>query len=67
MTLPYDICRCDNINLNNKQKDRCFHSGLSLSKKSSESWAFSVLCGIMIAGDERCWNEEKWNEESLKS
>ena len=40
---------------------------LSLSKKLSESWAFSVLYDIIVPGDERCWNEEKWNVESLRS
>ena len=37
-----------------------------LSKKSSESWAFSILYDIIVLGDERCWNAEKWNVESLK-
>ena len=32
---------------------------LSLSKKSSNSWAFSHIDGIMEEGEERCWNEEK--------
>jgi hypothetical protein len=31
----------------------------SLSKKSSNSWAFSNLDGIMKEGEERCWNEGK--------
>lgn len=33
---------------------------LSLSKKSSNGWAFSYLDGIINMGDERCWNAEKW-------
>ena len=33
-------------------------SSLSLSKKSSESWAFSVSCDIMIPGDEGYWSEK---------
>ena len=37
------------------QKD----SAVSLSKKSSNSWAFSHIDGIMKEGEERCWNEEK--------
>ena len=34
-------------------------AGFSLSKKSSNSWAFSHIDGIMKEGEERCWNEEK--------
>ena len=37
-----------------------------LSKKSSESWAFSILYAIIVLGDIRCWNVEKWNEEYLR-
>ena len=37
-----------------------------LSKKLSGSWAFSYACGIMVLGDIRCWNVEKWNAEYLK-
>ena len=37
---------------------------LSLSKKSSNGWAFSYLDGIINMGDERCWNAEKWIAES---
>ena len=37
-----------------------------LSKKLSESWAFSHIYDIIVAGDERCWNAEKWNEEFLR-
>ena len=36
----------------------------SLSKKSSNGWAFSYLDGIINMGDERCWNAEKWIAES---
>ena len=39
----------------------------SLSKKSSLCWAFSFAYGIIVLGDERCWNAAKWNEEYLKS
>ena len=35
---------------------------LSLSKKSSLSWAFSDRYGRMDKGDERCWNAGKWIE-----
>ena len=31
-----------------------------LSKKSSESWAFSLICGKISMGDEKCWNVESW-------
>ena len=34
-------------------------AGLSLSKKSSSSWAFSHIDGKMKEGEERCWNEGK--------
>ena len=34
--------------------------GRSVSKKSSNGWAFSYLDGIINMGDERCWNAEKW-------
>ena len=40
---------------------------LRLSKKSSESWAFSIMYAIIVPGDIRCWNVEKWNGEFLKS
>ena len=33
---------------------------LSLSKKSSNGWAFLRLYDKMVLGDERCWNAEKW-------
>ena len=36
----------------------------SLSKKSSNGWAFSHLYGTINMGDERCWNAEKWIAES---
>ena len=39
---------------------------ISLSKKSSLCWAFSFEYGIIVPGDERCWNAEKWNEVCLK-
>ena len=39
-------------------------AALSLSKKSSNGWAFSYLDGIINMGDERCWNAEKWIAES---
>ena len=32
----------------------------SLSKKSSNGWAFSHLYGKIGLGDERCWNAENW-------
>ena len=32
----------------------------SLSKKSSNGWAFLRLYDKMVLGDERCWNAEKW-------
>lgn len=38
------------------QTDRKF----SLSKKSSESWFFSLICGKISMGDEKCWNVESW-------
>ena len=38
-----------------------------LSKKSSPCWAFSIIYAIIIMGDEKCWNAEKWNEEYTKS
>ena len=34
--------------------------GHSLSKKSSNGWAFLRLYDKMVLGDERCWNAEKW-------
>ena len=37
-----------------------FEPGVSVSKKSSNGWAFSYLDGIINMGDERCWNAEKW-------
>ena len=40
---------------------------LSLSKKSSLCWAFSVILDIMVVGDEECCKVEKWNEAYLKS
>ena len=36
--------------------------GLSVSKKSGWSWAFSDRYGRMDKGDERCWNAGKWIE-----
>ena len=36
------------------------NAALSVSKKSSNGWAFSYLDGIINMGDERCWNAEKW-------
>ena len=33
---------------------------LSLSKKSTNGWAFLRLYDKMVLGDERCWNAEKW-------
>ena len=41
-------------------KRRCKCTCVSLSKKSSNGWAFSYLDGIINMGDERCWNAEKW-------
>ena len=35
-------------------------AALSLSKKSSNGWAFLRLYDKMVLGDERCWNAEKW-------
>ena len=34
--------------------------GRSVSKKSSNGWAFLRLYDKMVLGDERCWNAEKW-------
>ena len=39
---------------------------IRLSKKSSLCWAFSIIYAIIIMGDEKCWNVEKWNEEYTK-
>ena len=44
----------------------CEKHRFRLSKKLSESWAFSHIYDIIVAGDERCWNAEKWNEEFLR-
>ncbi len=40
--------------------------GFRLSKKSSLCWAFSIFYDIIIMGDEKCLNEEKWSEEFMK-
>ena len=37
-----------------------------LSKKSSLCWAFSIFYDIIIMGDEKCLNEEKWSVEFMK-
>ena len=42
-------------------------AGFSLSKKSSLCWAFSIIHGIMVMGDEECYKVGKWNEAYLKS
>ena len=36
----------------------------SLSKKSSNGWAFSHVDGKINMGDERCWNAGNWIAES---
>lgn len=36
------------------------YSLISLSKKSSNGWAFSCTYGKIDMGDARCWNEENW-------
>lgn len=43
------------------------YSIIRLSKKSSLCWAFSIIYAIIIPGDAKCWNVEKWNEEYTKS
>ena len=35
---------------------------LSVSKKSSNGWAFSHVDGKINMGDERCWNAGNWIE-----
>ena len=74
MTLPFSV-KTDRLQIRrylsrrfkvSGKKDLPNWAGLRLSKKSSESWAFSILYGIIVPGDVRCWNEEKWNEESLR-
>lgn len=36
-------------------------------EKAQQCWAFSIIYDIIIMGDEKCWNVEKWNEEYTKS
>mgnify|MGYP003319079265 CR=1 FL=1 len=49
-----------------KKKPRNLSISWQTVEKAQQSWAFSIFYGIMVPGDLRCWNEEKWNEESLK-
>ena len=42
------------------KKGRPERAGPRLSKKSSESWAFSLICDKISMGDEKCWNVESW-------
>ena len=43
-----------------KNRLRIIPQPVSVSKKSSNGWAFSHLYDKMVLGDERCWNAEKW-------
>ena len=49
-------------------KKNAIHKGwhFRLSKKSSLCWAFSIFYDIIIMGDEKCLNEEKWSVEFMK-
>ena len=39
---------------------------LQTVEKVSLCWAFSIFYDIIIMGDEKCLNEEKWSVEFMK-
>ena len=55
-----DLSEEEQVEFMNKMLDGTI--GLTESKKSGWSWAFSDRYGRMGKGDERCWNAGKWIE-----